>query len=267
MADEWLKINQLMDEYQPEGRPPLSGKHLSMSGSSDMKGTNSEPGVAGGMSRERGESIRSRPSTEAKPSVLVFYDYACVFCYTDRFRFDRLAKEYGAVVTPIPFELRPEMPLDGISATEHGIGHGERVERYLLGLAERDGYPLLILDHVPHTHGAMVMAEVARDAGPDVHARVHAAIFGAYFGRGEDIGDPEVLLDVAEREGLDTSEVARAWHEGTYERRIEEFHEFAHSLGVTATPSALVCDELLIGTHPYGQLAEAAERCLARRRV
>lgn len=230
------------------------------------------PDDVGEMSRERSESTRSRrTSTEndsggrpESPSVLVFFDYACVFCYTDSFRFAKLAERYGAEITPIPFELRPGMPLEGVSAAEHGIAHGPRVDAYLAQLAERDGYPLVMCDHVPHTHAAMIMAEVARDLGREVHARVHAAIFDAYFGRGLDIGTPTVLLDIAEREGLPIEDVGRAWREGTYEERLEKFHEFAHSIGVTATPSALVCDELLIGTHPYGQLAEAAERCLAR---
>lgn len=197
-----------------------------------------------------------------EPSILVFYDYACVFCYTDSFRFAKLAARYGAEITPVPFELRPDIPDEGISAEEHGFAHGERVERYLAGIAEREGYPLVMGDLLPRTHGAMVMAELARDAGPDAHARVHAAIFHAFFGRGLDIGRPQVLLEIAGREGLDPAVVRRAWDEGLYEERLAEFHAFAHSIGVTATPSALVCDRLLVGTHPYGQLAEAAERCL-----
>jgi predicted DsbA family dithiol-disulfide isomerase len=198
------------------------------------------------------------------PKVLVFFDYACVFCYTEWFRLAHLAERYHAELTPVPFELRPDLPAEGVSAAAHGLAHSEHVDEYLHTLARRGGFPLVIPDLVPNTHRAMVLAEVARDAGAETHKRVHAAIFDAYFGRGLDIGSADVLLPIAEEHGLDPAEVRRAWDEGTFEPRLDEFHDFAHRLGVTMTPSALVCDELLIGTHPYRQLAEAAERCLQR---
>jgi predicted DsbA family dithiol-disulfide isomerase len=206
----------------------------------------------------------SDEKTAARPQVLVFYDYTCVFCYTERVRLEKLAERYGAEIVPVPFELRPEIPLDGVSAAEHGLGHGERVETYLQNLSRREGFPLTIVDHVPHTHLAHVMGEVARDAGTDVLGTTQALVFEAYFGRGLDIGSREVLLEIAEAAGLEPEAVERAWRDGTYEDRLAEFKRFAHEIGVTATPSALVCDELLIGTHPYRELAEAAERCLQR---
>ena len=98
----------------------------------------------------------------------------------------------------------------------------------------------------------------------EAHERVHRAIFDAHFGRGMDIGSREVLLGLAEATGLDRAAVERAWGDGAYDARLASFRDFAHSLGVTATPSALVCDELLVGTHPFGQLADAAERCLRK---
>ena len=61
------------------------------------------------------------------------------------------------------------------------------------------------MDYLPNTHDALVMGELARDAGPDVHDAVHDAIFAAYFAHGRDIGDRDILLDVAAAEGLDAA--------------------------------------------------------------
>lgn len=197
-----------------------------------------------------------------RPKVLLFFDYACAFCYVDRFRLERLSREYAAEVVPVPFELRPEMPAEGFSAEAHALRHTERVESYLRGLARREGFPLRLPDHIPNTHRGLVMGEVARDAGDDVHALTHEAIFAAYFGEGRDIGRQEVLLDVAGAAGLDVAAVENAWRDGSYDARLRSFARLAANLGVSSTPSALVCNELLIGTRPYRQMAEAVQRCL-----
>jgi predicted DsbA family dithiol-disulfide isomerase len=106
------------------------------------------------------------------------------------------------------------------------------------------------------------MAECARDRGDDMFWATHRAIFAAYFGHGRDIGSREVLLDVARSCGLDTGLVTGAWDERIYDDRLRGFAELARQLGITTTPAALICNELLIGTRPYGVLREAVERCL-----
>jgi len=163
---------------------------------------------------------------------------------------------------PVPFGLRPDVPPEGISAAEHGLVHSERVEARLLEIAEAVGHPMVLPDLVPNTHLAMVMAEYARDRGDEVFWRVHRAIFAAYLGAGRDIGRREVLLGVARAEGLDAEAVTRAWDDGAYDGRLHEFHHLALHLGIKSTPSALICNELLIGTRPYRVLREAVEHCL-----
>jgi hypothetical protein len=45
----------------------------------------------------------------------------------------------------------------------------------------------------------------------------------------------------------------------------ERLHQFRHigmHLGIESTPAALICNELLIGSRPYGVLKESVDRCL-----
>jgi predicted DsbA family dithiol-disulfide isomerase len=163
-------------------------------------------------------------------------------------------------VVDIPFELRPTIPEQGISASEHGLGHSDKVDEHLRRLAEREGVPFTVTDHVPKTHKAMVMAEVAREEG--VHGPVHRAIFEAYFGHGEDIGDETVLLRIATEHSIAPERVVEAWAEGAYEERLHAFYHLGLDLGVDSTPAALICNELLIGTRPYGVIRDAVQRCL-----
>jgi predicted DsbA family dithiol-disulfide isomerase len=76
--------------------------------------------------------------------VLIFYDYACPFCYVDQFRFDRLENEQPDVEFALaPFELRPDMPEEGYQMSElEAAGQSDRVEDHLVRIAQRDGFPM-----------------------------------------------------------------------------------------------------------------------------
>jgi predicted DsbA family dithiol-disulfide isomerase len=198
-----------------------------------------------------------------RPRVLVFFDYACPFCYVDQHRFDALESELDLEfdIFLVPFELRPNMPEEGVDLTEEGAGHSERVDEYLERAAEKEGFAFTQPTQLPKTHKALVLGEVARDLGDAVHRTVHAAIFGAYFGDGRDIGSPEVLLEIAGELGIERDELERAWNDGTYDERLHQFRHVAMHLGLDATPAALICNELFIGSRPAGVLRDALERC------
>jgi predicted DsbA family dithiol-disulfide isomerase len=203
---------------------------------------------------------------QARAQVLLFFDYTCPFCYVERFRFQVLAAEQPVEIVPVPFELHPDLPAcPPVSLDELGLRHSEHVEAYLQRVACDGGFAMAIPDILPNTHRAMLLGEVARDEGVEAHERVHAAIFDAFFGKGQDISSAEVLLGIARDTGLDAADVEAAWEGDEHEehqQRLTAFHRLAHSVGVEATPSALVCDELLIGSRPYGQLVESVQRCL-----
>lgn len=182
----------------------------------------------------------------------------------DQFRFIRLKKDFDAEVIPVPLELRPSIAQEGVSAKERDLGHSDRVERRLVELAAAEGEEMFLPDLVPNTHLALILGEYGRDLGEDVYWPLHLDIFRAYYVHGEDLGDREVLLDVARAHDLDVEEVEAAWDEDTYEERLHEFHHMVVRLGVDQTPAALICNELLIGTRPYGLLRDAVQRCLVR---
>ncbi|HET6497779.1 MAG TPA: DsbA family protein [Coriobacteriia bacterium] len=198
-----------------------------------------------------------------RPRVLVFFDYACPFCYVDQHRFDALQREPGLEfdVFLVPFELRPGMPEDGIDLAEVEAGHSQRVDEYLRRTAEKEGFPFVQPPFVPSTHRALVLGEVARDQGDDLHRKVHAAIFSAYFADGLDIGSVDVLRQIATATGIELSALEDAWSDETYDERLHQFRHVALHLGLDATPAALICNELLIGSRPAGVLRDALTRC------
>lgn len=197
-----------------------------------------------------------------RPRVLLWFDYACPFCYVDWFRFERLAREHDVEIVLVPYELRPSAPPEGISAKEQGLAHSEHVAAYIAKVAAEEGIVLHDGDLLPNTHLALIAGEVARDEGPQTHRRMHVALFAALYGDDLDIGSRDVLLSVADGAGLDRAKVTAAWSDERYEQRLHAFRHLAMAMGVDATPAALICNELLIGTRPAAVIAAAIERCI-----
>jgi predicted DsbA family dithiol-disulfide isomerase len=208
-----------------------------------------------------GAPTRSGPPE--RPRVLVWFDYSCAFCYIDWFRFDRLSRSADVDVMDLPFELRPGIAEVGISASEHGMSHTPRVVTYLEKVAARDGVAFHEQDLVPNTHIALLLGEAARDVGEATHRALHLGIFDAAFGEGRDIGDRDVLLDVAEKAGMERWSAEAAWSDERFAQRVHALRHLAMAMGVTATPTALICNELIIGSRPAAVLEQSIERCLA----
>jgi predicted DsbA family dithiol-disulfide isomerase len=204
----------------------------------------------------------AEPAPSGAPRVTAFFDFACPLCYVDRPRFLRLRDEHGVVLDFIPFELRPAIPAR-MSPAALGAAHSARVEEYLDRVAAEEGIPLAHPDFIPNSHNALALAELARDAGSEYYDSTHAAIFGAYSGLGQDISDRAVLTRIAVDQGFDPAQVAQVWDERLYDERLTALRAYALQVGVTATPSAIVCDRLLIGSRPYTVLERTLSACLA----
>jgi len=78
-------------------------------------------------------------------------------------------------------------------------------------------------------------AESARDAGK--HPEFHRAALAAYFARSQDIGDPEVLANLAVELGLDPVALRKELAAGRYAGVREAAYEEARGLGITGVPT------------------------------
>ena len=72
-------------------------------------------------------------------------------------------------------------------------------------------------------------SEYARDAGR--FDSFHGRVFRAYFTETRDIGDLDVLLELAQEEGLDAADLRVALREGRYASRLDEAHSEGRAVG------------------------------------
>lgn len=103
------------------------------------------------------------------------------------------------------------------------------------------------------------MAELARAEGR--YTEIHQALFAAYWSEGRDIGDLDVLVDIAAAAGLDADKAREVLECGAYADDVCESTITAHRLGVTGVPAWVVDDKLLI---PGAQPHEVFDQVLAQ---
>jgi predicted DsbA family dithiol-disulfide isomerase len=91
---------------------------------------------------------------------------------------------------------------------------------------------------------ALEASEYARDAG--CFDSFHDRLFRAYFTETRDIGDLEVLLELAEEEGLDKADLRVALQEGRYTSRLNEARREGQQLGINAVPTFIITGKFRI---------------------
>ncbi len=180
-------------------------------------------------------------------------------------RVERLEREFALDVEWQPFELHPEIPPEGKSLGSRGAAYYAN----LTSLAQQEGITLLAPERASNSHRSLEAAEFARDQG--VLAPFHTALFEAYFSHGRDIGDIEVLADVAEANGLDAAALREALESKRYATLVDERTEEARQSGITGTPTFVFQNGErrlpIVGAQEYALFASVAQRMGAQPRI
>ncbi len=163
-------------------------------------------------------------------------------------------------MTWLPFDLHPEYPPGGIPREQLHQRYGDAFHEGLKRSFKAAG---LVYnpppDVVPNTMRALSVTELARDRG--LHRPVHDRLMHAYWEEARNIGDPEVLREVAVEVGLAEAEVAAAMVDGGLADRVRASTVQAQSIGVTGVPAFVLDNRLLVlGAQPRSVFEQALEQ-------
>jgi predicted DsbA family dithiol-disulfide isomerase len=158
----------------------------------------------------------------------------------------------------LPYELRPEPePLPEMDEANLERFRGNW-ERGVAPLAARYGVEMHFPPYKPRSRWAHEAAEFARDRGQ--FEAMRTALFQTLFVANRDIGEIDVLADVAAGVGLDGGELRAALAEGRYTQRVRELEAISWQLGVRAVPTIVFGDTVAVeGAQPYEVLSQAIE--------
>ena len=197
--------------------------------------------------------------------IVAYSDYVCPWCYIGFRRIEQLQRDFDMDVEWRPFELHPETPRTG-ARLEGRLGNPERIRAYpqnILTVAQDSAIPMRVPVVVANSHRALEAAEFARDAGG--FDAMHAALFAAYFEHRADIGDIDVLCDLARDAGVDDQRLRQALVDETYARRVDETTRQAREDEILSTPTFIFPGGFrLIGGQEYNVFESVTRRLMDR---
>ncbi|MCG6903364.1 MAG: DsbA family oxidoreductase [Rhodobacter sp.] len=179
----------------------------------------------------------------------ILSDPICPWCYIGKANLDRALEKAGDHPFEIewhPFQLNPDMPADGMDRREYLEtkfgGRQQAVEVYgrIAEAAEAAGLEIdfAAIKRTPNTLNAHRLIHWAGLEGRQTP--VVAALFRAYFKEGRDIGNVEVLADIADSAGLDAAMVRQLLQGEADLDDIRARDTWAREKGVTGVPTFVV---------------------------
>ncbi|MGC8202405.1 DsbA family oxidoreductase [Aliiroseovarius sp. PTFE2010] len=179
----------------------------------------------------------------------IFSDPICPWCYIGKTNLDRALEQrpdHPFAIEWHPFQLNPDMPADGMDRIEYLEtkfgGRDGVVKSYgpVLEHAEKAGLKLDLpaIERTPNTLDAHRLIHWAGVEG--AQTPVVSALFAAYFKEGRDIGDHQVLADIAIRFGMDRDVTLRLLDSDADVDLIRQRDAHARERGVDAVPLFIV---------------------------
>jgi predicted DsbA family dithiol-disulfide isomerase len=197
-------------------------------------------------------------------------DAICPWCYVGKKRLEKAVATIGGRheirVHWKPFQLNPGMPKEGMGRKEYRerkFGSEKVVaelDRRMLAVGEQEGIPFALdrIARTPNTFDAHRLIwwagrNGAQDAAVD-------GLFRAFFTQGLDIGDHDILTDVAAGAGLDRRGAAAFLEGSDGAREVRDEEAKARDLGVEAVPFFVIGGRFAVsGAHEPDSFLEAFE--------
>ena len=205
--------------------------------------------------------------TDAVPTVRVYADYVCPFCYLGYASLDeyRQQREESLDVEWHPFDLqsrkrRSDGTIDDSVDDGKDESYFEEAEKNVRRLA--DEYDVEMAGELRKdvdAYDAQRVALQASEEHPEAFEAFHRGVFDALWEEGRDVGDPEVLADVAEEAGLPEGYVADTLADDDSTAALEEALGAAAEFGITGVPTFEYDGYAARGAVPPEQLARLVE--------
>ncbi len=181
-------------------------------------------------------------------TIDIVSDVVCPWCYLGKARLElaiaEVQDEVGVDLNWRPYRLNPDYPPEGVDqkkALEQKLGGAERVaqgHKMLTDLGRDVGikFDFDAIKIGPNTLDAHRLIHWAVTESREKQDKVVDALFKANFEEGRNVGDRAVLLDIAEKAGLDRSVISTLLASDADRDLIVGEIDAAQKIGVNGVP-------------------------------
>jgi predicted DsbA family dithiol-disulfide isomerase len=178
--------------------------------------------------------------------VDVTSDLICPWCFVAKRRIERAAPMLGSSFDMRwhPFELNPEMPVDGLdrrmyrSAKFGSWEQSQRLDAQVAAAGKGVGIEFRhdLMKRTPNTFRGHVLLAASLKKGLPIQNMVAERLFQGYFIKGEDVGDPATLLEIAREFGVTSLSRAEDFDSPALIAEVKEAERVAASAGIRGVP-------------------------------
>ena len=202
----------------------------------------------------------------------MFSDTICGWCYIGKERLKQALSEVGGngiKVTNLPFQLNPDMPMEGMDRIQYikkKFGSIENAKpmydnMILQGQQENLEIKLDKIKKTPNTVKSHLLIDYAKLN--KVENEVMDSIFESYFFKAKDIGDENVLLEIGKKHDLDIKGLEKFITQKENLQKIDKLDTIAKQMGISGVPFYIFNDKISIsGAETVENLTKAINKSL-----
>jgi predicted DsbA family dithiol-disulfide isomerase len=202
--------------------------------------------------------------------VDVTSDLICPWCFVAKRRIERAAATLGSSleIRWHSFELNPEMPVDGLdrrvyrSAKFGSWAQSQRLDAQVVAAGKEVGIEFRhdLMKRTPNTFKGHVLLAAAFNERVQIQNRVAERLFQAYFIKGEDVGNPPTLLEIAREFGVTSLSRVEDFDSLGLIAEVKEAERLAASAGIRGVPQITFQGKLIATGAQQEELIAASLR-------
>jgi predicted DsbA family dithiol-disulfide isomerase len=196
--------------------------------------------------------------TDSRPLITAYSDYICPFCFISSFSVRKLQKEFDITVDWKMIIIHPDIPPGGLSRREleeEDEGASTRTWSNIERLAKNAGVTIRRPPFIASSRLATIATEYARQERK--FDNFHEAVYLAYFHDGKNIGIMDDLVGVAEKIGLDGTDLKAFTRSKSWEPELERNRRCALRDNISGVPTFIIGRTVLVGVQSLDNLRHA----------
>ena len=194
--------------------------------------------------------------------IKIFSDMICGWCFIGQTKLNRALKSFPETkfeIEHIPFQLNPDIPIEGIDRNEYlkikfgGKEFAQPMYDRMTEEANKEGlnFNLNNIKKTPNTVFSHLLIKLAEQT--NVHNEVKEKIYHSYFIDGQNIGDKEILINIGKKFNIEKEMINNFFSVDNIEK-VNSFISIAKEKEINGVPFLEIGNNVISGAQSSADL-------------
>jgi predicted DsbA family dithiol-disulfide isomerase len=194
--------------------------------------------------------------------IKIFADTICGWCFIGQTKLNKALKSFPETkfeIKHIPFQLNPDMPIEGIDRNEYlqikfgGKEFAQPMYDRMTEEANKEGlnFNLDNIKKTPNTVFSHLLIKLAEQT--NVHNEVKEKIYHSYFIDGHNIGDKEILINIGKEFNIEKEIINNFFNVDNIEK-VNSFISIAKEKEINGVPFFEIGNDVISGAQGTANL-------------